>query len=188
MAVTINELETGMGLLINDAVWIILELNHVKPGKGAAFVRVRVRNIKTGHVLEKTFRNADRLDDVQVEERKMQYQYNKEGKYHFMDLTSYEEISIPAEIMGDDVRFFQDNLEVTGLCHGHTVLRIVLPNFIITKVTESGLGLKGDSSKAGTKPVTIDTGTTVQVPLFINEGEWVRIDTRTGSYVERVQK
>jgi elongation factor P len=188
VSVSINQLEVGMGLLIDNVVYMVTELNHVKPGKGAAFVRVKLRNVKTNQVLERTFRSADKLDDVSLEERRLQNLYRSGDMIHFMDLTSYEEIAIPEECLGDGIKFLQDNLEVTGFFHGNDPLKVVLPNFIETQITHADPGVKGDSSRSGNKPAVIDTGATVQVPLFIETGEWIRLDTRTGTYIERAKK
>lgn len=188
MAISINQLESGIGLQIDGNIWLVQEYQHVKPGKGSAFVRVKLRNLTTDQVLERTYRSAETLQDVELEERRLQNLYTSGDEVHFMDHTTYEETTVPKELMGDGLKFLQENLEVTAICHNNKVLKVILPNFIITEVTQSETGLKGDSSKAGTKPAVIDTGALVQVPLFINQGDWIKLDTRTGTYVERVQK
>lgn len=188
MGISINEVQSGIGLKIDGNIYLVESYNHVKPGKGAAFVRVRLRNIKTDQVLERTFRSAETLEDVDLEERKIQNLYRIEDDCHFMDLTTYEEVVVPASLIGNDIRFLQDHLIVVGLFHDNKVLKVVLPNFIESDVTHTEPGYKGDSSRAGTKPATIDTGTTIQVPLFIEVGERIRIDTRTGDYIERAKK
>lgn len=188
MTISINEIESGIGLLINGDIYVVLDYNHVKPGKGSAFVRVRVRNIKTGQVLERTFRSAEALEDIPLEEKKMQYLYSTGDAYHFMDHSSYEEQVIPKEILGDAVQFLQDHAEITALCYGNKILKAALPNFIVAEITHTEPGFRGDSTKSGTKSAAIETGAAVQVPLFINAGDRVKIDTRTGVYVERVQK
>jgi elongation factor P len=177
-----------MGLKINGEIYLVTEHSHHKPGKGGAFVRVRLKNVKTGQVLNKTFKPVDKIDDVSLEERKLQNLYRSGDNFHFMDGASYEEIVVSKDILGDAIMFLQDNLEVIGIYHDKDVLKIVLPTFITAEITQTEPGFKGDSSKAGTKPATIDTGAQIQVPLFINMGDRVKIDTRTGSYVERVQQ
>jgi len=177
-----------MGLRINREIFLVTDYSHVKPGKGSAFVRVKLKNIRTQQALEKTFKTADKLDNVVLEERKLQNLYRSGDSFHFMDCASYEEMVISEDIIGDSIKFLQDHLEVTGICYDNEVLKIILPTFITAKVIEAEPGFKGDSSKAGTKPVTIDTGTVVQAPLFINRGDRVKIDTRNGSYVERVNR
>lgn len=177
-----------MALQINDDIFLVSEYNHVKPGKGSAFVRVKLKNIKTQQVLERTFKTADKLQDVPLEERKLKNLYRSGDSFHFMDLTSFEEIVVPIGIIGDDIKFLQDDLEVDGLFSDNQILKINLPIFIEAEITHTEPGFKGDSSRAGTKPATIDTGTIMQVPLFIDIGDKIKIDTRTGLYVERVKK
>ena len=167
---------------------MVTEYSHVKPGKGSAFVRVKLKNIRTDQVLERTYKTAEKLDDVLLEERKLQNLYRSGDSFHFMDCATYEEKVLSKEILGDSIKFLQDHLEVTGICHDNEVLKIVLPIFISAEIIQTEPGFKGDSSRAGTKPATIDTGMTVQVPLFVNIGDRIKIDTRTGFYVERVQQ
>ena len=188
MTITINQLSSGMGLNIDGQVYLITEYHHVKPGKGAAFVRVKLKNIKTEQVLERTFRSADKLEEANLEEKRLNFLYRAADAFHFMDHESYEEIVIPEEELGDVPKFLLDDLQVTGIYHDHKVLKVLLPTFIVAQITEAEPGFKGDTSRSGTKPVAIPTGTTMQVPLFINKGDWIKIDTRTGEYVERVQK
>jgi elongation factor P len=188
VAISINQLEGGLGLIINGEIWVVLDYNHVKPGKGSAFVRVRIKNIKTDSVLEKTFRSAESLDEAVLEERKLQFTYETGGVYHFMDQKSFEEITVSRELVGDGIKYLQDNLEVVGLFHKDKLQKITMPTFIVAEIKETEPGYRGDTSKSGTKPATIDTGATVQVPLFIEIGEVIKIDTRVGQYVERVKR
>ncbi len=190
MTIAINEIASGIGLLVNNEVYLVVDYDHVKPAKGSAFVRVKMKSVKSGNVLERTFRSAEKLDDVPLEEKKFQYQYNSADSYHFMDQESYEEITIPKDDLDPDVvKFLQDNLNVTALCYHSQILKIVLPNFLVAQIVETEPGFRGDTSRSGNKPATIDTGAIIQVPLFIGKGEWIKIDTRNGGqYVERVQK
>ena len=188
MAITINELETGMGLLVDGNLYFVTELNHVKPGKGSAFVRVRLKNIKTEAVLERTFRTADSLDEADLERRRMQFTYAAGEDYHFMDQSTFEDTVIPKELLGTGIKYLQDNMEVETIIYKNQVIRAEVPTFIIAEVVEADPGLKGDSSKAGYKPAKIDTGASIQVPLFISQGETIKVDTRTGIYVERVKR
>jgi len=187
VTISINQITNGIALQINTDIFTVSEYNHVKPGKGAAFVRVKLKNVKTQQVLERTFRTADKLDDINLEERKLQFLYRSGDVLHFMDFSSYEQIEVNADLLGDSVRFLKENMDVIGLCHDHEFLKIELPTFFVAEITHSEPGFKGDSSKAGTKPATIDTGATIQVPLFISTGEKIKIDTRSGTYVERVK-
>lgn len=188
MTISINEIQSGIGLRINNDIFLVADYQHVKPGKGSAFARIRLKNVRTGQVLERTFRSSEKLDDVALEEKRLQNLYHSGNTYHFMDNTSFEEVAVSADIIGDDVRFLQDNLEVTALCYNHQILKVILPTFITAEITHTEPGFKGDSTRSGNKPATIDTGATVPVPLFVSIGDRIRIDTRTGSYVERVQK
>jgi elongation factor P len=188
MAISINQIGNGMGLKLNNELYLVSEFQHVKPGKGSAFVRVKLKNLKSDAVIERTFKTSDKLDDVNLDERELQYLYASGETFHFMDHTTFEQVAVPKAELGGVESFLLENLEVTGLyCDGH-VQKIVLPIFIEAKISETEPGVRGDSTRAGTKPAKIETGTTIQVPLFINRDDWVKIDTRSGAYVERVQK
>jgi elongation factor P len=186
VALSINEIKSGLTILVEGQVWLALECQHVKPGKGAAFVRVKMRNLKNNSVQEKTFRGDEKIEEAFVEERKLQYQYSSGDIYHFMDQETFEEIAISADEMGEKTKFLKDNLEVNAYFFKGEFLNINLPTFIEVKVTHTELGVRGDTAKSGTKPATIETGAVIQVPLFINEADIIKVDTRTGGYVERV--
>lgn len=186
MALSINEIKAGLTILVDEQVWVVLECQHVKPGKGAAFVRVKIRSLKNSSVQEKTFRGDEKIEEAFVEERKLQYQYSSGNMYHFMDQENFEEIAISDDQMGDKSRFLKDNLEVNAYFYKGDFLNVGLPTFIEVRVTRTEPGIRGDTAKSGTKPATIETGAIIQVPLFINEGDAVKVDTRTGGYVERV--
>lgn len=188
MAITINEVENGMGLVVDGQLYFIVEFNHVKPGKGSAFVRIRLRNLKTDAVLERTFRSAETLEDAPLERRRMQYTYAAGDEYHFMDQTTYEDTVITKELMGDGLKYLKDDIVVEAIIYKGQVVKAEMPNFIISTVLETDPGLKGDSSRAGYKPAKIDTGASIQVPLFIQVGETIKVDTRSGIYVERVKQ
>lgn len=186
MGLAINEIKAGMTLLINEQVFVSLECQHVKPGKGAAFVRVKLRNLKTGNVLERTFRGDEKAESAYVEERKLQFSYSSGDLYHFMDQQSFEEIVISKNILADKIKFLKDNLDVAAQFYKDEPLNINLPNFIVFEITDTEPGIRGDTAKGGTKPAKIETGASIQVPLFVNKGDKIKLDTRTGSYVERV--
>ena len=189
MAITINEVERGMALKVDNEIWTIVDFNHVKPCKGSAFVRIRMRSVKNGNTIERTYRSAETLDDVPLEERTLQYQYHADDMYYFMDQTTFEEHRVSRDELGENVvRFLLDNMELSGFVYQDKVLKVALPNFIITKIVETEPGVKGDSTKSNTKPAKIATGTTILVPLFVNVDEEVKIDTRSGEYVERVKR
>ena len=177
-----------MALRINDAIFMVMDYDHVKPGKGSAFVRIKLKNIQTQQVLEKTFKTADKLEDVPLEEKSLQYLYKSDTFYHFMDHESFEEVMVSEDLLTDIIPFLQDNLEVTGWSVDGQILKVDLPIFIYPEITYTEPGFKGDSSKAVTKAAEIETGAKIQVPLFIDIGAKIKIDTRTGEYVERVKK
>jgi elongation factor P len=187
VAITINEVENGMGLIVDGQLYFVAEFTHVKPGKGSAFVRIRLKNIRTDAVLERTFRTAESLEDAPLERRRMQFTYVDGDDYHFMDQTSYEDTIIPKKLLGDGAKYIQDDLVVEAILYNDQVVKAEVPNFIISTIVETDPGLKGDSSRAGYKPAKIATGATIQIPLFIQTGETIKVDTRTGIYVERVK-
>jgi len=186
VALSINEIKSGVTILVDGEVRLVIETQHVKPGKGAAFVRAKVKNLKNGAIQEKTFRGDEKIEAAFIEEKKLQYLYSSGDIYHFMDQDNFEEISIAKKNIGDEVKFLKDNLEVTTYFYKNEILNIVLPNFIEFKIIHTEPGIKGDTAKSGTKPAQIETGANVAVPLFINTGDIIKVDTRTGEYVERV--
>lgn len=186
MSLSINEIKSGVTILVDDVVYVCVDAQHVKPGKGAAFVRARLRNMKNSNIQEKTFRGEEKVDQAFVEERKLQYQYNSGSLYHFMDQDNYEEIAISEDSIGDNKKFLKDNIEVLGYFYKNDALTVNLPNFIEVEIINTEPGVKGDTAKSGTKPAEIETGASIQVPLFINVGDRIKVDTRTGQYVERV--
>ncbi len=188
MAITINEVESGMGLVVDGQLYFVTEFNHVKPGKGSAFVRIRLKNIKTDAVLERTFRTADSLEDAPLERRRMQFTYVAGEEYHFMDQNTFEDTVISKVLLGDGLKYLQDDSIVEAILYKNQVVKAEFPNFIVSSVVETDPGLKGDSSRAGYKPAKIATGASIQIPLFIQIGETIKVDTRTGIYVERVKQ
>lgn len=185
MALSINEVKAGITVLVDGDVYMVFETQHVKPGKGAAFVRAKMRKMKDSSVQERTFRGDEKIEQAFVEERKLQYQYTTGNMFHFMDQENFEDVAISDDHIGDKKQFLKDNLDVSGYFYKNETLNIVLPNFIIFSITHTEPGIKGDTAKSGTKPATIETGATIQVPLFVSEGDLIKVDTRTGSYVER---
>lgn len=186
MALSINQLKGGLTILLDNDVYMVTEYQHVKPGKGAAFVRTKLKNLKTENVLERTFKTDDKIEEAYVEERKAAFQYRSGNIFHFMDQESFEEISVSQDQLKDAVKFLKDNLEVSLFFFRDKFIKASLPNFIEFEIKETEPGIKGDTAKSGTKPAKIETGAIVQVPLFINVGDWIKLDTRSGSYVERI--
>jgi len=185
VALSINDIKSGLTILVDNEVYLVVETQHVKPGKGAAFVRAKLRNLKTNNVQEKTFRGDEKIESAFVDERKLQYQYSSGGMYHFMDQDNFEEIAISEDNLQDKVKFLKDNLEVTGYFYKNETLTINLPNFVDYEITHTEPGIKGDTAKSGTKPAKIESGAVIQVPLFVNTGDKIKVDTRSGEYIER---
>ena len=188
MNISITEVKPGKALVVDNQLYMVVDAQFVKPGKGAAFVRAKLKSFKTDNTLERTFRTSDSIEEAYLEEKKLLYQYKTDDTYHFMDSETYEDLTVTAAEMGDTVNFLQDNMEVSATVFDHKIQRVSVATFIVAQIAESDPGVRGDSSKAGNKSAKIDTGATVSVPLFINVGDWVKIDTRDGRYVERVQK
>lgn len=188
MALSINEIKGGITILVDNQVYVVVDFQHVKPGKGAAFVRTKMRNLKNGNILERTFRGDEKIEEAYIEERKLQYQYTSGDLFHFMDQENYEDVSIPKDAMGEQVKFLKDNIDTKAYFYKGDVVYVTLPNFVTYKITHTEPGIKGDTAKSGTKPATIDSGANIQVPLFINQDDVIKVDTRTGSYVERVNE
>lgn len=185
MGLSINQFKVGVTILLAGEVYQIVETEHVKPAKGSAFVRTRLKNLKSGSLLDRTFRGQDTVEEAYVEQRKLQYLYAQADMYHFMDQENYDQLAISADVLEDNSKFLKDNLEVLGFFYKDQVLNVVIPNFIQLTITETEPGIKGDTSKSGNKPAKVETGATVLVPLFINIGDKIKLDTRTGQYVER---
>lgn len=186
MAYSINEIKNGYTVLVEGDVFMIVDFQHVKPGKGAAFVRTKLKNLRNNNIQEMTFRGEEKIEEAYIEEKKLQYQYASSGMFHFMDQENYEDVSISEDSIADKAKFLKDNIEVTAYYYKDEVLFVNLPNFVEYKITSTEPGIKGDTAKSGTKPATIDSGTQINVPLFVNEGDVIKVDTRTGGYVERV--
>ena len=176
----------GLKIEINDEPFTIVSFQHVKPGKGGAFVRTKLKNLLNGNVVDRTFRSGEKVGKPDIEEKEMQYLYT-DGDFHFMDNDTYEQTALAADLVGNDKDFLQENSTVTVLFYKGRVVNLELPTFVILEVTEAEPGLKGDTASSVTKPVTVETGARINVPLFINPGDRLKIDTRTGEYMERVK-
>ena len=182
---TTAEFKNGLTLDIDGEVYQIVEFQHVKPGKGGAFVRTRLRNLRVGSVIDKTFRAGERVEIARVLRRPLQYLYRTGDDYVFMDNDTYDQLTLTAEQIGPQVKFLKDNSEVMVVTYDERVLGVDLPDTIEARVTQTDPGLKGDTASGGSKPATIETGAVVTVPLFINEGDVIRVDTRSEKYIER---
>ena len=184
---TIYDFRKGLKIEINGEPFVIVDYEHVKPGKGAAFARARIKSLITGNTRDQTFRASDRIDGADVEERQMQYLYHDGERYCFMDNETYEQFLLTADQIGESKGFLKENVEALVLYHDKKPIGIELPIFVELTITETQPGVRGDTASGGTKPAVVETGATVQVPLFLNEGDIVKIDTRTGEYIERVK-
>jgi elongation factor P len=177
----------GLRIELGNEPYVIVDFQHVKPGKGGAFVRTKLKNLLNGRVVDKTFRSGEKVGKPDMEEKEMQFLY-KDDEYHFMDNSSYEQIALSGEVIGDSKNFLQENTNVTILFYQNRPINLELPIFVELEVVEAEPGVKGDTASGASKPVTVETGAKIQVPLFIEEGDRLKIDTRTGEYIERVKE
>lgn len=183
--ISAGDFRNGVTFELDGNVVSIVEFQHVKPGKGAAFVRAKIKNVITGAVTERTFNPNDKYPPAFVERKDMQYLYNDEGLYYFMDLESYEQIPINKDVLSDNFKFVKENMICKVLSYKGSVFGVEPPNFVELQIVETDPGFKGDTATNATKPAKLETGAEVKVPLFIDNGEMIRIDTRTGEYMER---
>ena len=180
------DFKNGMGLKINGKYYTIVEFQHVKPGKGGAFVRYKIRDLKSGRVIDQTCNAGTKFENVQLITKEMQYLYNDGDSFYFMDNETYEQIPVPADFIGDSVKWFKENDNCQLLYADTELLGVQPPMFIEVEITETDPGFKGDTVQGGTKPATIETGAVIQVPMYLNEGEVIKVDTRDGKFVSRV--
>jgi len=180
------DFRNGLVLDIDRVLWSITYFQHVKPGKGGAFVRTKLKNVLTGQVVEKTFRAGEKVTSVRLLRRPVTYSYSDGQLYHFMDQETFEMIPISGDLIGaDQLRYLKENMECEGLVHDDRVIAVELPDFVILRISETDPGVRGDTAQGGTKPATLETGAVIQVPLFIEEGDVVRVDRREDKYLER---
>ena len=183
--ITAGDFRNGVTFDMDGSVFQIIEYQHVKPGKGAAFVRTKIRNVISGAVVEKTFNPTDKFPTAFIERKDMEYLYNDGDLYYFMDQESYETVPIDRSKLGDAFRFVKENMVVKILSYKGVIFGSEAPNFVELLVTQTEPGVRGDTATNVTKPATLETGAEIRVPIFINEGEMIRVDTRTGEYMER---
>lgn len=181
-----NDFRNGVTIVVDGQLWTVIEFLHVKPGKGSAFVRTRLKNVKTGSTVERTFRAGEKVERATVDNREMQMLYNDAEGYHFMDSESYENVTIQRDLIGDPADFLKDGMKVDVQFYEGNPIGIDLPAHVELRVEETEPGFKGDTATGATKPAKLETGATVQVPLFVNPGDIVRIDTRDRRYIGRV--
>ncbi len=183
--ITAGDFRNGITFEMDNSVYQIIQFQHVKPGKGAAFVRTKIKNVITGAVIEKTFNPTDKMPLAHVDRKDMEYLYNDGDLYYFMDVETYEQMPLGADLLESALPFLKDNMQVKVLSFKGKVFGVEPPNFVELVVTETEPGFKGDTATGTTKPAVLETGAKINVPLFIDEGEKIRVDTRTGTYMER---
>ena len=183
--ISTNDLRTGMTIELDGSILSVVEFLHVKPGKGAAFVRTKLKNVETGNVMEKTFRAGEKLPKAVIDRRDMQYLYRSEDEFVFMDNESFEQVSLTAAQIGDGVKYLKEGMTINVLKHDTRIIGLDIPNFVELEVVDTPPGEKGNTATGGTKPATLETGAVVNVPFFVNNGDRIRVDTRTNSYLDR---
>ena len=183
--ISVNDLKTGLTLQLDNGLWSVVEFLHVKPGKGAAFVRSKLKNVETGQVVEKTIRTGKKDAKAMLDRREMQYLYKEGKEYVMMDNESYEQLQLTEDQIGDGIKYLKENMIVQVLMHDSRIIGVDLPAHVILEVTDTPPSEKGNTAQGGTKPATLETGAVVNVPFFISNGDKIRVDTRTNEYLDR---
>lgn len=184
--ISTSDFHTGITVELEGDIFTVLEFQHVKPGKGPAFVRTKLKNLRTGSIVDKTFRAGEKMARAHLERKEMEYLYREDNAFHMMDMETYEQTVLSGEQIGDGVKFLKENDRLNVVMHGEKVIGVDVPITVNLIVQETEPGVKGDTASGASKPATMETGLVVQVPLFINSGDKIKIDTRTGAYIERV--
>ncbi len=185
MMISGGDLRPGVKVELDGSPFIVTDFQWVKPGKGGAFMRTKLKNMKTGAIIDRTFRTEEKLQKAEVEDRKVQFLYHDGDVYHFMDTESFDQFTMDEKQLGEASGFLKEEMIISVMSHRGEPIGVVLPTFVELRVTETEPGFRGDTTSGGSKPATLETGATIQVPLFINIGDLLRVDTRTGAYVER---
>ncbi|MDN6193575.1 MAG: elongation factor P [Alkalibacterium sp.] len=183
--ISTSDLKTGLTIEYDDSIWRVVEFQHVKPGKGAAFVRSKLKNLRTGALQDKTFRAGEKFETAHIETKTMQYLYEDNGNHVFMDTSTYEQLDIPGERIEEELNYMKENMEVSIMMYGSEVIGVEVPTKVELKVVETEPGIRGDTSGGGSKPATLETGAVVIVPLFVNKDDVLVINTDEGTYVSR---
>lgn len=183
--ISVNEFKNGLTIEVDGELWRVVEFQHVKPGKGSAFVRSKLKNLRTGAVQEKTFRAGEKVNQAQIDRKKMQYLYADGDNYVFMDTNTYEQLELPGSQIEEELKYMKENMVVSIIMFGTETLGVELPNTVDLGVKETEPGIKGDTSSGGSKPATMETGLVVQVPFFVSEGDVLTINTSDGTYISR---
>ncbi len=182
-----SDFRNGLHIIQDNDIFTIVEFQHVKPGKGGAFVRTKLKNLRTGATVDKTFRAGERMEQAIVEKKPMQYLYDQGGEYVLMDMETFDQVTVPGSLIGDQVKYLKENSEVSAVSHDGAIIGVDMPFFVELEVTETDPGVRGDTASGGSKPATLETGAVVQVPFFINIGDKIKVDIRSDSYLERVR-
>ncbi|WP_119326026.1 elongation factor P [Companilactobacillus musae] len=185
MSISVNDFKNGLTIEVKDGIWRVVEFQHVKPGKGSAFVRSKLKNLRTGAVQEMTFRSTAKVEKANIENKKMQYLYAEGDNYVFMDTTTYEQLTIAGDQIQEQLKYLKENMEVNIMMYNGETIGVDIPNTVDLKVTETEASIKGDTQSGGSKPATMETGLVVQVPFFVNEGDMLTINTQDGTYISR---
>lgn len=182
-----SDFRNGLSIILDNEIFTIIEFQHVKPGKGGAFVRTKLKNVKTGATIDKTFRAGERMEQAVLDRKPMQFIYEQDGDYYMMDMETFEQIPVKRELIGDAVKYLKENEQVTVMTHEGTVIGVELPFTVELEVVETDPGVRGDTASGGSKPARLETGAVIQVPFFINVGDRIKVDTRTDAYLERAK-
>lgn len=180
-----NELKNGLVIKINNELYSVIQFQHIKPGKGGAFVRTKLRNLRLGTLIDKTFREVEKIEEVYIEEQKLQYLYKTDHHYFFMDNKTFEQLSVDEKLIGNNIKYLKENIEISAYLHGDNIVSVSFPTSVKLKVTQTEQGIRGDTARGGNKPAIVETGAKIIVPLFINNGDTITVDTRTGKYAGR---
>ena len=183
--ISVNDLKTGLTLQLDNGLWSVIEFLHVKPGKGAAFVRSKLKNVETGQVVEKTFRAGEKVAKAMLDRRERQYLYKEGAEYVMMDNESYEQLQITEAQIGDGIKYLKENMIVQVLLHDTKIIGVDIPAHVVLEVVDTPPAEKGNTAQGGTKPAKLETGAVVNVPFFISNGDQIRVDTRTNEYLDR---
>jgi elongation factor P len=186
--VSTAEFRNGLKLEIDGEPYVIVEFQHVKPGKGGAFVRTKIKSLKSGNVIDRTYRSGEKVDVPELEEKTMQYLYAADKDRVFMDTTSYEQVSLNEQQLGASINYLKENMEIKVLYYKGRPINIDVPMFVELAIARTDPGVRGDTASGGSKPATLETGAVVKIPFYLNEGDVIKIDTRTGTFIERVKK
>lgn len=184
--ISTNQFKNGVSIIVEGELYIIAEFQHVKPGKGGAFVRTRLKSMRTGNTIERNFRSGEKFEEAFIEQKRLQFSYRSGNSYHFMDQETYDEVVLDENQLLEIKDFLKENMIITASMYNHKIVEISLPMFIELKVVEAEPGIKGDTAKSTLKPVKLETGATISVPLFIEIGDTIKIDTRSKDYIGRV--